>query len=52
MLLGLDMFYEKKLPHPISYEAWTLLGLGVSVSDTDTSPTHIITLNYAIFSNY
>jgi len=42
----------------ISYEARTLLGLGVSrvghasVSDTDTDTTPMITLNYIIFSNY
>jgi len=36
------------------YEAWTFLGLGVcpSVSDTDTTLTHMIPLNYVIFSNY
>ena len=39
-------------------EARTLLGLGVSrcqtrvVSDTDTTPTHIITWNHVIFSNH
>jgi len=32
------------------YEAHTLLGLGVS--DTDTTPTHMITLNHIIFSSY
>jgi len=31
----------------INYEAWTFLGLGM-----DLTPTHIITLNYVIFSNY
>ena len=38
-----------------TYEAKTLFGLGVSrcqtriVSDTDTTPTLVITLNYVIF---
>ncbi|RHN50622.1 putative protein-synthesizing GTPase [Medicago truncatula] len=41
-----------------TYEARRLLGLGVSqcrtrvVSDTDTTPTLVITPNYVIFSNY
>jgi len=41
-----------------NYEAWTLLELSVFrcwtrvVFGTDTRPTHIITLNYVIFSNY
>jgi len=36
----------------IIYKAHILLRLGVSQCHTNTKPTHMITLNYAIFSNY
>jgi len=42
----------------VTYEAQTLLRLSVFrcrtrvVSDNDTTPIHIITLDYVIFSNY
>jgi len=34
------------------YEAWTFFGLDFFRCRTDMTPTHIITLNYVIFSNY
>jgi hypothetical protein len=34
------------------YEARAFFGLEVLVSETDTTPTLMITLNYVIFSNY
>jgi len=36
----------------VSYEAWSLLGLGLYVSDTTPTLTRIITPNYVIFSDY
>ena len=56
-ILNLSTLYRLTTCHDLNLSR-TLLGLGVSwcrtrvMSDTDTTPTLVITLNYAIFTNY